>query len=289
MTKTPSYTPIKNPTDFSSESRFKQAQEMRQASQAGQLYPDWNHSDNRLRKPRMIAFFSDDQNGSSYPSTSHYDANLPGELHNWDRKGSQWSYLHNLYKNIEPALGDMAAHHDKLFGIGGGKFASAAWRYTISSRPYNYAISPNLADRHVPELHTDHAILSSGLRHPSLALQEPAQVHMKIWGAHSEPLEQHLNNAVEGTKFRTNRFMSTSINPGYGTVHGQNRIVFHLPAGYNKGAYVGTISSYPHEGEFLMDHHQSFEFTHKEMKRDQDGYPRGGYDFHVRPIEDHKE
>ncbi len=281
----PTYKPIAHPSPHYPGDHEKTAKDLQRIiSQGAKMYPDWTVEKN----PDMVSFIGDDHVGSAWPEQSRYDAQAGfGDLHHWDRTRADWKGLHGLYKEVEPALGDMAEHHDKLFGISGGKFAAAAWRYTVSSRPYNYAITPALADRHLPEMHTDHAILSSGLRHPSLALQAPVQVHMMLWGDTTRPLQEHLYKAVEGTRFTTNRFMSTSVNPHYGVPNSNHRIIFHLPKGFNKGAYVGTISSFPREGEFLMDHHQSFEFMHKEMKRDNYGIPEGGHDFHLRPVEDH--
>ncbi len=163
-----------------------------------------------------------------------------------------------LLKKHERVHPDPTGHHVAVMGVDNGRFAMAAHRYTSSSVLSRHAHAgaslPNL-------VHDDLDILSKGLRHPALALKQPVKTVVNIRDDHDIERASSvwkLEDAKPGTVFHTNRFMSSTLNPREDRFNADLQLHIHLPAGYNKGAYVGTVSAFPSEHELLLDRDQRF-------------------------------
>ncbi len=141
---------------------------------------------------------------------------------------------------------DYTAHRDLLHSPEHRHLAAAAMRYTLTSGPANHYLNGKMLvgdDTNV--VASDLNTLSHGLRHPALTLQNDAKTIMHVTSAydHTSPLEK-IREAKVGQKFTTNRFMSTTTNPGKFFV-ANFKVHFHLPAGYNKGVWVAPVSYHP--------------------------------------------
>jgi ADP-ribosyltransferase exoenzyme len=161
-------------------------------------------------------------------------------------------------KEHEAVHPDPVGNHMAVMKVDGGRFAVAAHRYTSSSA-LSHHVHSGVA---LPDLvHDDLDILSKGLRHPSLALKQPTKTMVNIRDDYDKERASPVWKMVDakpGAVFHTHRFMSSTLNPNENRFQADLQLHIHLPAGYNKGAYVGTVSAFPSEHELLLDRDQRF-------------------------------
>ncbi len=108
--------------------------------------------------------------------------------------------------------------------------------------------------------------LSAALRHPGQEIHKDAKVYTGLnWADHRstaipllKPGHEVLNDGFTATSVsRKVAHDFTDEHPKDGTIH---LIEWHLPKGYNKGAYVAHFSDHPKEFEYLLDQGTRFRY-----------------------------
>lgn len=98
--------------------------------------------------------------------------------------------------------------------------------------------------------------LSASIQENARPLSREGHFYSAISSAHSSVLR---DTAGKGGVVHLPAFTSTTIDPYLSrTWSGSDILHFHLPAGYNKGVYIGHKSLMDHEYEFLLDKAQDF-------------------------------